>query len=298
MSGIVRIPKGQHTVSQVVLRKFTTKSLLTVYDRETQLIRNLGPGGAFKMQFDQYDSLGSEERWGKIEKRLPKAYTALEARTASGDEEIEDLLRDLLAMHWARSAAMRMAHEIVTRNVRDDHIVQMSESPELLRFAYRQRTGMELVGQEGLDWYNQTLHERVVGENSEMWWSQRNKIHYEQARERFAESSIQIGYSSGDDLLIGDAPVITMKSNHEGVGPHQGVALGDANLIAMPVAPNTVVGLGPVRLEVDLPPRQIFQYNVWQVRGFINWLGCQPGGATDRRMRADLPAKKVLPPRV
>lgn len=289
MNDIIRVPKKQHTVSKIVLKQFARRQLLTVYDRERGMVRDIGPNGAFRSNFDQHDPLGSEERWGLIEKQLPSLYQAIHRRDALGSSEFEGLIRDVLAMHWARSPAMKATQAALTEKVRDDSVAAMSEWSELLARAAKQRTGLSL-GPDGLEWFNRRLHDELVATNREMWWSERNKIHFEFARERFEKFSIQVGYAApGCDLLIGDAPVITRKDNSEGVGPHQGVAVGEATLVAMPFAPNVLVGLGPEPAVIDLPLHVVQRYNSWQIQGFSRWLACRPGGPSVANIRAQLP---------
>lgn len=50
MSTILRVPHRQHTTAKVVLRQFAWKNLLTVFDREKDIICSKGPNGVFFVQ--------------------------------------------------------------------------------------------------------------------------------------------------------------------------------------------------------------------------------------------------------
>lgn len=282
--------KRQHTVSQVVLRQFAADSLLSLYDGDAQRFIKKGPRAAFHIQFDRYDPFGAEDLWGETEKYLPKMYRALASRTALGNPEVEDLIRKVVALHWARSSAMRAAHKVATEKVKQRSIEGLAQNPDFLRRAMYRLTGLHASGEQALQWFNEQIHERAVAESSEEWWSERNAIHFGEAQKKMAKWEVQIGYApTASDFIISDAPVVTLKRGHDGVGPHQGVALGDAIEICMPLGSNVMVRLGPAPKELDLVVDAVNRYNDLQKRARIRWLGCRPGGPSDRDLRASLP---------
>jgi hypothetical protein len=104
--------------------------------------------------------------------------------------------------------------------------------------------------------------------------------------------SVQFGHApAGSDFIISDAPVITMKRGHGGVGPHQAVALGDANEICMPLSPTVIVGFGPAGRNLHLTADAVDRYNDLQMRARLRWLGCAPGGPSDHQLRSTLPVR-------
>lgn len=105
-----RPPRRQHTVSQVILRKFASRDTLTVYDREKDVLGPKAPRGAFRVEyFDRHDPFGAEARAGAIESRVQKVFPLIAGRTVLDHEDAVCTLIDLMALHWARSPAMRMA---------------------------------------------------------------------------------------------------------------------------------------------------------------------------------------------
>lgn len=268
------------------------RNVLTIYDSEQRGFFSKGPRAAFHMPFDRHDAIGSEERWGEIEDQGPKMYAALEARTAVGDPGSEAILRDVLALHWARSGAMKAAHEQVTEQVTRRSIENLARYPGLLERAMLKSTGLHATSAEALDWFNQEVHRRAVAQNSEEWWSGRNARHFAEARTMMEKWSVQVGYAPiGAELIISDAPVVTVKSGHHGLGPHQGVALGDASEICMPLGPGVMVALGSEPKTVDLTPDIVDRYNDLQIRARIRWLGCRPSGPAEAALRVVLPVR-------
>ena len=294
---IVRPANRQHTVSQVVLRRFALRGVLTIYDSEQRIFIRKGPRAAFHMPFDRHDAVGSEERWGEIEDQIPQMYSLLKAPSPEEDPRFQSVVRDVLALHWARSAAMKAAHERVTEQVMRRSIENFARYPELLDREMLKSTGLYATSAEALDWFNEEVHRRAVAQNSEEWWSERNALHFAAAKEMMGKWSVQIGYAPmGSELIISDAPVVTVKSRHNGLGPHQGVALGDASEICMPLGPDVMVALGAEPKSVHLTPDVVDRYNDLQVRARVRWLGCRPLGPGEAVLRGMLPVRNPPSP--
>jgi len=286
-------PKKQHTVSQVVLRRFALHGNIRVYDRAAGRFYSQGPGSVFRSYFDQVDPTTAEARWGAIESRVPAAYRLLDQRRPP-DEQAAATLRDLLAMHWARSAAMRRAHEQVGERVVAQRIDERSRQPEFLATLFRQRTGLEAAGPEGLDWINGEVHRRALKEIDQPLFSAKVAEYFELARVRLARWQLEIGYvEAGADLMIGDAPVITLRPGHAGVGPHQDVAFQDATSFHMPISPTIVIGLAAKPSQVSIDAQRARALNEQQLRGFVRWIGWRPGGPSDRAMGAAPPPSRL-----
>ena len=284
----IRDPDGQHTVSRVVLRQFAMgrNKSLTVYDRTKGRVFRTGPGAVFKCsKFIAHDAQEAENRWGLVETRLPKAYLAVESRQALEDPATLDILRDVLALHWARSPATRALHEKVGDEVLRESRLSYARQPEVLRQLFRARTGgLHPGGIEALQWVNEDLH-RIPPDTMNRFFAERNAVHYQQAREYFARFQIQIGYASQGEFLIGDAPVVTLKHGHNGRGPHQGVPLLEADEVVMPISPDVVIGLARQAEVITLTPEQVTRVNEYQWQSFIRYIGCRPGGDGDRWLR-------------
>ncbi len=116
----------------------------------------------------------------------------------------------------------------------------------------------------------------------EQWWSDRLETNFEQARKLFALSAVQIGYAHGVDFIIADVPVITRKEGHDGLGPHQGVAIGDAIEIVTPIAPDVILVFGAEARYLELARGDVERYNRFQVRAFDRWLAARPLGESDQ----------------
>ena len=216
---------------------------------------------------------------------------------ALADPAIVDLLRDILAMHWARSPATKAVHEQVGHDVFQESRLKYARDPELLGRVFRWRTGgLYPAGVSSLLWANDELH-RLPPEVLEQWFAERNAAHYQEARDHFANLQVQIGYADGADFLIGDVPVVTRKPGHPGLGPHQDVALKDANTVSMPLSPNIIIALANEPAIERLSAEHVAHFNQMQTKSFIRFIGCRPGGPSDKQLQqAALRSNKFFNP--
>ena len=263
-----------------------------MYDREKDAIYAKGPRGLFCGDFDRHDPASAEDRWGAVESKMPQVYKLLDERRAHDDADAVETIRDLMAVHWVRNPGMRLVHERVKKEVVAYSIRDLGQKRDLLARAFRHRTGLEPAGQGELDWINIRTHEDVFIRNGEQIFSDRVTENYEKVRAMLARWHVQVGYTDGLDLLIGDVPVVTTKPDHYGIGPVQGVALGDIK-IAMPVAPNIMIALGPEPATVTLTDDVVLRYNDMQIKTFVRWIGCRPGGMSDGIMRRNLQVRSM-----
>jgi hypothetical protein len=294
-SQIVTPPRRQHTVSRVVLRRFASDKRVSVYDRDRDAIYSKGPGGIFQTYLDKHDPWSAEERWGKVEARIPWLYQVIDDGRLLAEPAAADVARDLVAMHWVRSPAMRARSEIVRRQTVESRIQALAPETDLLAIGLRQEAGLIAAGDAGLQWFNRHVHEGVLRDSQEELNSDSLSRLYKGARTMLASRAVQVGHARQTDLMIGDSPVVTMRKGQSGVGPHQGVALGDASLICMPIDPHVLITLGLEPGETDLSEAAVCQYNAFQERGFIRWLGCRPGGTADAYMRRTIKARSMRP---
>jgi hypothetical protein len=133
----------------------------------------------------------------------------------------EQTLRDLMAVHWARSRAIMTARDAITEGIVEDSKRKTLEArPHLLVQAYLTEVGLIPTTSAQLEWINDLVHGRVVAAGEDQWHSERNVVNLGEARKMFARSAIQVGFTPpGSELVLGDAPVLVMKDGDPGVGP-------------------------------------------------------------------------------
>lgn len=292
---IITPPRKQHTVSRVVLKRFTTGKRVSVYDRVSDAIYSKGPAGIFHSYLDKHDPWAAEARWGQVEARAPRLYDLIDHGRLLDDPGALDVVRDLIAMHWVRSPALRTTSEGVRRQTVESRIAAFASEIDLLQIGFRQETGLHPGSEADLQWFNRQVHESVLRDRQEELHSDSLSRLYHGARKMLSSRAVHVSYARGADFMIGDCPVVTMRPGHPGVGPHQGVALGDASLICMPIDPHVLITLGPATGETDLDDEAVSQYNDYQIHGLTRWLGCQPGGLADAHMRRTIKVRSMRP---
>lgn len=286
----IRPVRRQHTVTKSLLKQFADRQgKLAVYERRVgkRHLRSAG-AGVFTMEFDTYDSRFAEDRWNVLENQFPKAFQAARNRSALQDAKIVATLKDMIALHWARSIAIMVARERMFGDLVEKHKRDMlTNRPDLVARALKAEVGIVATTSSALDWMNDRVYERSVRENLARWNSGHDRDNFEAARRRAEKFEVQIGYARERDLVIGDCPVITTHEGHAGTGPHQGVAFGDADHIAMPISPSMVIALGSSPGIVNLDDAIVDLYNQFQWDGYHSWIAAKPSGPGDLTLQLE-----------
>lgn len=102
----------QHLVSQVLLRRWAHEgkvlSLDLNYPTAVAKLRTPGQVG-YQLDFIKNSSIRWEKRWSLVETRTPLALGAIDDGTLFEKEALVDVLKDLLAIHFARSVVVQAA---------------------------------------------------------------------------------------------------------------------------------------------------------------------------------------------
>ncbi len=216
----------------------------------------------WEANFIEHDPEAAEELWKTVENRMPDAFKSLDQCDEPIPAEEADLIRDCMALHWARSRAMRTAMQRVETRF-------MNQAVEEIKDSMKQLFPSGTCSDEALG-----LLERIVQEGPDelrdgRHFSSRVPEYFDLAKAIFRHSSLHIfDAPAGWEFALGDAPVLTTSEYIDGgLGPHQGVALGDAELILMPFGPKVAVALAaspPARSVATV--EQVRCINAWQVR--------------------------------
>lgn len=225
------VPVNQHTVSEVVLRKFGSRSSkahlkgrLAILDRQSAGRTHLKhPRSIFTIsRFVEHDAAGIEQLWGSVESRLGKAFPCIDEWPL--DPRAEDVLRDVIAVHWVRSASVFDLHERLSAEaVAASKARLASRAPDWTRI-FEERTGLQPVGEGALQWIMDETYKELAAPVIAEQFSAKVQEYFDKARLLFQRYRIQVARAPRANFLIGDAPVITPNAQIQGLGPHQGVA--------------------------------------------------------------------------
>lgn len=259
----------QHVVSQVVLSEFAVNRQLEVEDvRHPGRWRPKSPAAVgYVKDFVQHDSSAVGALWNTVETRLPQAILMVRNGIAPEPGSAEkSIVRDCVALHWARSKATKTAAERAWVKVQAEHEKDFRHrGRHVLAALHTRRTGRPGTREE-LDALNAELNTGPEEVLDGRHFATSVPELYEFARNRFATNHIQVMMCDDrvDDLVISDRPVLTPTYKRPGLNPAQGVALGDANGAGMPLGPRVFVSLRDAAEVVLLDAARVEKLNGYQ----------------------------------
>jgi hypothetical protein len=262
--------KRQHVVSRVVLARFAVDKIVEVEDvRKPGRWRPRSPSAvAYVKDYVRHDSAAVEAVWQQTETLLATALDELdEGGVPERGSRTEQTVKDCLALHWARSHSFKAAADKAWERVRRAHAEDLlARRPELLAWIFAQRTGRDDPTPQDLADVNDDLHQGPEDIVDGRHFSERVRHFYAEAQAKFADRSLQVGRCLPDtrDLVISDNPVITPSRRKPGLNAEQGVALGDAHGVGMPLGPRLFVSLTDRPHAAKISDAQAAVLNDWQ----------------------------------
>ena len=262
--------KRQHVVSRVVLARFAVEKVIEVEDvRKPGRWRPKSPSAvAYVKDYVRHDSAGAEAVWQQTETRLAAALDELDGgevpERGSGTEQT---VKDCLALHWARSHSFKAAADAAWQRVRRAHAEDLlARRPELLARVFAQRTGRDDPTPQDLADVNEDLHQGPEDIIDGRHFSERVRHFYAEAQAKFADRSLEVARCLPDtrDLVISDNPVVTPSHRKSGLNAQQGVALGHAHAVGMPLGPRLFVSLTDHPDAAEISDAQAAVLNDWQ----------------------------------
>lgn len=284
-----------HLVSRVISRRFADSGgLLAVFDIATGRRRTgLGPDGfGYTGRLSPTDADAFERAWREVEDALPGALAVIDAGGPL-DPATVAVLRDCVAMHWARSADLIRLHDDVFRLARVRGIEELArrlEGDPRVEFSYRQaHHGLRPTSgerrREARRIAERIYDESVAGIESSSYRADRMLELFEIARSSFRDSGVEVLIASpGEELLIGDSPAKTVSKDGLRSGPFARVPLTDAGSVWMPVGPGAAIALGRTSSYAKIDPPMVEWLNRVQAGGGIDRVACRPGSPLEARL--------------
>lgn len=288
--------KRPHTVSREILGGFAQSSIsakkgkIFLLDRTTRKAAPMAIRNCFTLPGFMPPGVDArkEAEWSVIERWIPPSLNALFEWADGGqppDDETVSRITDIIALHWARTPAMIIAHDNVSAP-RVQAVLNRLDRDDVRNNVFRQLTGLEPVGYQASLIAESHIKESVSEVVMDSWIALVDRS-IEYARNKFRRGYLHLGIAQEGDFIIGDAPVITMKKGHAGLGVHQGVALGDATSIIMPFSSRIIVGLKSKEHEVvKLSAQQVSEVNSRQKKSFIRQIGVPPNSVDAMNLAA------------
>jgi hypothetical protein len=101
----------------------------------------------------------------------------------------------------------------------------------------------------------------------------------QRAREILAQFKIQIlrPTSATDEFLIGDNPLITPDKSGTRLGILDGLPIGNAATVIMPLSPRISVALDKIESDIGINSKRVYQLNQFQIRKARESVFFRPG---------------------
>jgi len=273
-----------HVVSQVLLRRFVDPAtgMLTGYHLASQ--RDYYPKSPKSVGwvegFIRHQPRTHEDYWkAEVEDHLHDAFRAVDDRSIFSKPRQIRVLKDCIALHWARSKSYQEVHQMVMALVATRQKQYWAEHRrDLLTAAFYHKRGFYPAGREALELINDELHQlpESIVDGSEFAGRIRGNFH--DARQRFDREHLEIAEPpAGCQFLIGDAPVLSFyRQGITGPLPWYRAPLNEASTIVLPIGPQHLAGLGRAERWVSLDVRMVDEMNRCQVLAAKGWVMYQP----------------------
>lgn len=289
--------RGQHLVSQVVLKQFAVHSLkagrqlcsfdLTHPDRAPAL---KGPNGCGKvLDFIGYASVSAESLWGEVERRLPGALKAIERGDVLDHPAHVATIKDAMALHFIRAKHSRIVHTTSWERVKADFRAALLERPELLDRVHYSKTGLYAAGTEARNALIDDLQAPMQAQfDSDALFRAGLEKRFEDTQRLLAPWGVEVIKSRVGEFLIGDIPAVTVRHDQTQVGVLGGIAIGDAHALVLPLSRRYCIALGPYDRLDHVDQRIVDQLNTYQVRAAQKYVYFSPRSDLERFVREQL----------
>jgi hypothetical protein len=295
------VVRKQHFISQTLLARWTTK-VSPKAGAGKQLIRyTLATGAAepkttgqvgYKVNFVKIDSAVTERLWKATEDNLPVAIAAAEDGSMFAKPELQVILRDAVALHFARNPLTKELHESTWSRVSEEQLEGIAQT-DLAKEAFRKTTGIHAAGEEA-----ERLGARAALQNafdleqSGGMFRFMVEQRYERVRALIAQTAIEVVVPADprDEFLIGDRPAMTYDSTTGAAGLEEGVGLAMTEMLVLPLGPRLMVALGHSGSR-QASSEWVEKINQAQVRTAKENVFYQPGSKVGQQVAKWRPAK-------
>jgi hypothetical protein len=277
----------QHVISRALLRSWTSPFQASA---EPQLMHHDLASGAAKPRtvgqigyvkdFVQIGSESVERVWQRVENRLPTAIAAAENGSILANPEFQRVLRDAIALHFARNPHTVEVHAASWRNAYATQVDTIARTPLAMEAFRRKYSGIVPAGEQGLRLGAEAVLSGLTqAEESGALFRLIVEDRFDRAIELLGQTPLELVAPANpdDEFLIGDVPAVTFDAKLNAVGIREGVALTAGDTVMLPLSPRLVVALGPTLQAASVPTGAVDRINQLQVKAAQTYVCYRPG---------------------
>jgi hypothetical protein len=272
-----------HVVSQVLLRRFIDPAtrMLTGYHLASRRDYSKSPKSVgWVDEFIKHEPKIHEDYWkAEVEDHLHDAFQAVDDRSIFARPRQIQVLKDCIALHWARSKSYREIHDKILEFITSrDKEEWNKHRRDLLAIAFYHKYSLYAAGPEALAHINDELHEPLDSVVNGSWFATSLRENFDAARQRVQREHLEIAEPpAGQQFLIGDAPVLSFyRHGTTGPLPFFRAPLNEAGMVLLPIGPRHIACLGPAEKWIALDANAVEEMNKVQVLATKDWVMCHP----------------------
>ncbi|MGQ0464926.1 MAG: DUF4238 domain-containing protein [Sporichthyaceae bacterium] len=294
----------QHTVSEVLLKQFAEPigQHLSVASHRHDLPGKCGLSGTRSAgvvkNFLRVDSASAERLWSTAESGFPQALRALpQIGILPLPERHAAVLRSMVALHFARSAAMTRIFDDAWQHVYDSIPEQiLRERRELIERAYRVERRSRRRQKADLLAYLRSNRDAMDLKvfRSGAWMRVRVEDYYFRILADLKHRTIGVARAAEGEFVIGDNPVVLDRKGANAPGVLNGIGWFGAEMRYLPVSPHLLLLVGSEPRYAELNRDGVDEVNRRQVLSSVRRVWHRPGAHVCGLVDEALPAQEAL----
>jgi hypothetical protein len=297
LSGAAPTVPEQHTVSQVILRRFLGPTpqgdRLLAYNLQYGKAKMRTPRAVGKItNFVQVDSLETERVWGRTEQDLPAAIDAARTRRVLQNPRHVAVIKDAIALHFARSLdILHSVDQSWQQALAVARAAYLADQATLSELFYRKHGFLASGPAAAEEIADDLLRTARTLYESGSYFRLRVVDLFEGARRLAAAARLEIirPRRSHHQFLLGDVPAISYDAGSNALGIPGGVPFGDATTVFLPLSPTRLAALSRTDRFEAVPARAVRQVNAFTVAKARDYVYMHPGSGLETFVRSERP---------
>lgn len=230
----------QHVVSQALLKRFGDDGgPVGFYDvRYGKLGEKYAKGLGYEINFVKDSPDETELIWKEVEDPMRRAFDEIDQGPKVLSPETVSAVKNLVALHYARSLATSAIHAASLANV---EAKLRADTPRLARLAQLKHPGLRLEHAHSIQQDIATEIMDAVKEQEASEQVFRNDLLrlFDFAKTQLSGHALMVRVATGGvEFVLGDCPAVSVT---RGMNPMRRAPLFDASLFLMPLGPRSLV---------------------------------------------------------